>query len=517
MGVPFLSYVKVRSAALAVLTAVLVMLLSASPAAHANLRDGELRIRWWMDMITLDPPQIRDSLATEVAYHIYSTLVRIKPGTFDEIVPDLAERWEISPDGLRYTFHLRKGVQWHHGYGEVTARDVQFSLLRHLDPEVASQFAPEASNIQDVRVLDDYTVEVIMKEPYPGFLMEFLAYRPGFIVNQRALEELGARYSERPVGSGAYILENWSPRDRVELVRNPDYYGETGAFHRVTYIVIPEESVFEVALERGEVDMGYFLDADVQSRAVANPRFETVTIVAPRTFYLQLNFEKEPFNNPLVRRALWMALDKDLIVEAVLDGQGVATDTLLNPHVFGYLADRANEYDPDKARELLKEAGYPNGFSATLLIYPPYGIPDMAAAMQDMWRQVGINVEIVQREWAQHVELRRSGNFDLALQPQLRLGPDQYVSPLLHSASIPYPNASRYANPEMDALIERARVETNDDIRRQLYHDIQRKVHEEVPVIPVLNPVFVLAHRPEIGNAKPGLLTINVTGLTLDN
>jgi peptide/nickel transport system substrate-binding protein len=494
---------------------VAAVLFSSAPISYAHANANELRVRWWQDLVSLDPPHIRDSLATEVGYKIYSTLVRVKSGTFDELVPDLAQRWEVSSDGLVYTFHLRDDAVWHKGFGTVTAEDVVFSLLRHKDEEAASQFATEASVIKSVKALDDHTVQVSMNEAYPGFLLEFLAYRPGFIVNRRALEELGERYTEAPIGSGAFVFEGWSPRQSVKLVRNDEYYGDAGSFERVTYVQIPEESVFEVALQRGDVDIGYFLEAEVQARVLNNPGIETVTIPAPRTFYIQLNQAKEPFNNLLVRQALWYALDKELIVEGVLGGQGEVANTMLNSHVFGRANETDYSYDPERAKELLAEAGYPSGFSATLLIYPPYGIPDMAAAVQDMWREVGVEVEIVQREWAQHVELRRSGSFDLAIQPMLRLGPDQYLTPTMHSASIPYPNASRFSNSEIDALIDEARVTADDAKRRDLYHEIQRLAQERVPVIPLLNPVFVLAFQPGIDNAKPGLLTINVSELSV--
>lgn len=512
-----MSVANLKDRFLTVLLALFVTLAFSIGTYSVAQEQNELRVRWWQDIVALDPPQIRDSLATEVAFKIYSNLVRVQSGSFEEIVPDLAESWEISPDGLVYTFHLREGALWHNGYGEVTAADVRYSLLRHQDEAIASQFASEAEFISDVEALDDYTVRITMSQPYPGFLLEFLAYRPGFIVSQAAIEELGDGYIEAPVGSGAFIFESWSPRETVELVSNPDYYGETGPFDKVTYIQIPEESVFEIALETGGVDIGYALGADVQSRLGNHPSLASVTIPAPRTFYMQLNQEREPFNDVRVRQALWYALDKELIVEGALDGQGEAAETMFNSHVFGRVSESPYSYDPGRARELLVEAGYGEGFDATLLIYPPYGIPDMAAAIQDMWREVGVNVEIVQREWAQHVELRRSASFDIAIQPMLRLGPDQYATPTMHSASIPYPNASRYSNPAMDSLIEAARVEIDEDERRELYADVQRLAQEDVAVIPLLNPVFVLAHRPSIGNVKPGLLTINVTELTLED
>jgi peptide/nickel transport system substrate-binding protein len=476
-----------------------------------------LTIGWWEDFVSLDPPQMRDSLATELAYKIYSTLVLLKSGTTDELVPDLAESWEISEDGLTYTFNLRKGVQWHRDYGEVTAEDVKYSLMRHKDEAVGSSFVSEASLIQDVEVVDTHTARVTMSAPYPGFLVEFAAYRPGFIVHQKAIEDAGDRYNEQPVGSGPFVFDVWSPGQGVDLVVNEAYYGETGPFTNISYVVIPEESSLEVALETGQIDIAYILAPEIQSRVAVNEKLSITSTIAPRTFYLQLNSEREPFNDPLVRQALWYAIDRETLVEAVMFGFGEVTDTLLNPHVFGRLEERVYQYDPERAKELLAEAGYADGFDASFLIYGDYGLPDVAAATQQMLKEVGINIEIDLREWAQHVEVRRSGSFDIALQPLLRLGPDQYVTPTMHSASIPYPNASRYSNPDMDALIEEARSTVDDEARKEIYIEIQRMAHVEAPVIPMYFPVFILATQPHIKGAVSGLLTINVTELTLES
>lgn len=496
--------------------AVPVLNLESGIARQSGGNGDTLTIGWWEEFVSLDPAQLRDSLATEMAYKIYSNLVRLKSGTTNELVPDLAEEWEVSEDGLEYTFHLRQGAQWHGDYGEVTAADVRFSFMRHKDEAVGSSFVAEAALIQDVEVVDDYTAVVRMSEPYPGFLVEFATYRPGFIVHEQAIVDAGDRYNEQPIGSGPFAFESWSQGQSVSLVRNERFYGETGPFSRIEYVIIPEESTMEIALENGEVDIAYILDPEVQSRVAENQNLQVSSTIAPRTFYLQLNGEKEPFDDIRVRQAIWHAIDRELLVEAVMLGFGEVTDTLLNPHVFGRLDERVYNYDPDRAKELLAEAGYEDGFEASFLIYPPYGLPDVAAAVQQMLSEVGILITIDQREWAQHVEVRRAGNYDIALQPLLRLGPDQYVTPSLHSANIPYPNASRYSNPEMDALIDKARATVDDAEREQLYFDIQRLVHEEAPVIPMYFPVFLLVSQPHIQGAVSSILTVNVTELTVD-
>lgn len=494
----------------------LIMLFGlAAGLVQAQESDDVLHIRWHEDMENLDPPRMQDNLGTEIGYKIYDNLVTLRPGSFDEIIPGLAESWDITEDGLTYTFNLREGVQWHHGYGEVTAEDVRFSLLRHKDDDVGSVFSAEAEFIDDVEVVDEHTVRVHMERPYPGFLIEFAAYRPGFIVNEQALEDLGDRYLDQPVGSGPYVLEEWQPLDRITLTRNQDYDREVGQFERVEYIIIPDDAVFEVALQRGEVDIGYVFDPEVQQRLTEDTALDTITISAPRTIYLQLNVENDALEDVRVRKALWYALDRELLVDAILEGQGQTSDSVIAPSVFGHLDERSYEYDPERARELLAEAGYGDGLSLNLTIQPEYSIPDMAVAAQDMWRDVGIDVDVTQREWAQIVELRRGGDFDFVMGALARVGPDQFVTPFYYSEAIPYPNSSRYANPEMDELIEEARVTVDEDERREVYYEIQRLAQRDAPVIPVLNPVFVLAFQPELENVEAGALTVNVQDIEL--
>src|SRR5262249_2467505 len=162
---------------------------------------------------------------------------------------------EVSPDGLEYTFYLLPDAQWHKGLGKVTAEDVKFSLLRHKDKEVGSLYRAESAAFKDVQVIDPTTVKLILESPYPGFLLEFAAYRPGFIVNQKAMDEAGKRYNEQAVGSGPYVLQKWSPKEKVELTQFDGYYGQTGPYKKVTYNEITEEATLEIALEKGDIDL----------------------------------------------------------------------------------------------------------------------------------------------------------------------------------------------------------------------------------------------------------------------
>ena len=508
---------SIRSLNRVLLLTILCTLIAAIPhAASAQDAAGPtLRIRWYEDMVNLDPVLLQDSLGTEIAYKIYDTLLRIKPGTFDVIEPALAESYEQSDDGLTYTFHLKHGVKWQRGYGEVTAEDVRFSFLRHKDEALASVYKAVAEPIQDVEAVDPYTVRVTMSQPTPSFLQEFVAYRPGFIVNEKAIADLGDRYMDQPVGSGPYMLESWTPLDRVTLVRNPEYSGTTPYFGNLEYIIIPDDNVFEIALQNGEVDIGYIFDPQVQQRAMENTSYSTLSMPAPRTIYIAANLEKPGLDDQRVRQALWYAIDRQLLVDTILLEQGQVSDTVLNPSVFGYLNESLYQYDPDKARQLLADAGYANDLSLELLIQGNYQIPAMAQAIQAMWAEVGVKVSITQREFPQIVEARRAGTYDLVMGALARSGPDQYVSYFFDSAAIPYPNSSRYNNPKMDDLIHQARVTVDDAERKGIYGDLQRLAAEDAPVIPILSPVFVIAYRSDLQGVELGINTINVSDLSL--
>ena len=499
------------------LLAFVALLVAAAPhLAFAQDATGPtLKIRWYEDMVNLDPVLLQDSLGNEVAYKIYDTLVAVKPGTFDTIVPELAESWEVADDGLTYTFHLKHGVMWQHGYGEVTADDVRFSFLRHKDEALASVYKTSADPIKDVVAVDPYTVRVVMSQPYPTFLQDFVSYRPGFIVNKKALEDLGDRYMDQPVGSGPFMLQSWTPLDRVVLVRNPDYSGPKPYFAKLEYVIIPDDNVFEIALQNGEVDIGWIFDPQVQQRAVQSTTYSALSMPAPRTIYIQDNITKPGLDDVRVRQALWYAIDRQLLVDTILLGQGKVSDTVLNPSVFGYLDAQLYDYDPDKARALLKEAGHANDLSFELLIQGNYQIPAMAQAIQAMWADVGVSVNITQREFPQIVEARRAGNFDLVMGALARSGADQYVSYFYDSAAIPYPNSSQYSNAKVDDLVHQGRVTVDDAKRKAVYEQIQRITAQDAPVIPILSPVFVLAFRSDLQGVKLALLTINAADLSL--
>lgn len=501
-----------RSVTMCRLIAVLLIAVVIGTAS-AQAECQELTFRSQLDALEMDPANLRTTLDDALAREVYSGLVQYAGNSFAEVEPDLATDWTISDDGLTYTFNLRQGAQFHHGFGEVTASDVKFSFDRLKDPAVASLHAADAAIIDNIEVVDDYTVRITLTQPFPAFLTEFLAYRTGYIVSQAAVEQLGDRFVTNPVGSGPFVWTEWVQNSYIVLTANEEYWDDTGRLCTVRVVIIPEDSLFEIALETGEVDIGYVTNAEVQQSLADNPDLKVVTAAAPQTMFLQINGEHEPFDDVRVRQALWYAIDKDALVQFVLNGLGEPSDTLFNPYVFGFLDETAYEYDPARARELLTEAGYPDGFSSTIMVRPHQNEAQQGTALQALWSQVGIDVQIVgPLENAQAFERYRNGDFDIGTLAFMRVGPDQIVRPLLHSASIPFLNSSRYSNATMDELIDSAQSEMDPTERARLYAEIQRLVHDEVPLIPLYQPLLVLAMSPDVEGATiPGTQSLNFT------
>lgn len=466
----------------------------------------ELRVRLVNDIYDVDPARIRDTEDYAISREIYSSLVRYNAAKPGGIEPDLAERYAVSKDGKEYTFWLHKGVKWHKGYGDVTAKDVKFSLDRLSDKASGSLYLNQASIIDHIQVVDPYQIKIYLKQPYPGFLVELLAYRPGFIVNERALNEFKDKYTAHPIGSGPFIFDQWQPGAKIVLKANPAYYGPKPKVAQATFVLIKDDSLFQVAMEKGDVDLGYFIDGDIQAAIVANSKIKKLVVPAPQTIYVRINVTRKPWTDVRVRQALWYATDRPSIIKNVFHNLAQISDTVLNPSVFGYDKQIYYQYDPAKAKQLLTEAGYPNGFTSDMLYYQGETWPKGAPAVQASWKGVGINVNLKLFEDAQLYEQYRGGNFDLGADGIMRVGPDQIYSILLHSKSIPLPNAMRYNDPEMDRLIDSARVENDSSKRLALYRSIQAKMRADVPIVPLYQPVFVLAMQPNVkGVVFPGI------------
>lgn len=480
----------------------LVLLLGAMLAlAGAAQAQRTLNLRVQSDLSTLDPAHVGQSTDHAIALLIFNGLVRYEVGGLG-VVPDLATSWDISDDGLVYTFQLREGVQFHKGYGEMTADDVVFSIQRIQADETASRFRQDVGIVESVEALGPYTVQFTLSTPFSDFIPAVLAFRPGWVISQRAAEELGPDFAVSPIGTGPYQFERWSRGSEIVLSRNPDYRDPL-PIQSVAFKVINDDSVAELAIRTGEVDAAYIFEGVQGLRlvefAATSPDVEARVIPGFRTQWTTFNLARPAVQDIRVRQAIIHAIDKKAAVEAVFGELGTARSSIFHPVIPGFIDPDPFPYDPERARELLAEAGYANGLSIDVLVMPTRGWPELATIMQDMWRQVGITANLIIRERAVYDELNRGDAYDVLAQNITRASASQYAA-FLYGPNIPFPNTHRYEG--ADDLIELANVTIDDAQREAIWGEFQRRILEEDVVgFAMSNVGYVLAWRNGVTGA----------------
>lgn len=483
-----------RIALLAACIAVAASFALAQPAAETRIN---LRVQY--DMGSIDPASIGNNTEHALGFLIYNGLVQYAVGSL-EVIPDLATHWDISDDGLTYTFYLREGVQWHKGYGELTAEDVVYSFERIRDPATASRFQNDVAIIDTIEAVDRYTVRFTLREPFSPFISAVLAFRPGWIVNQRAVEDRGETYGVDPIGTGPYMFESWSRGTEIILRRNPDYF-EPVEIDIAAFRIIFDDTVVELALRTGELDVAYVFDQGPALRLIELAKGESAELnirQAPgyRTHWATFNLERPVLQDIRVRQAIIHAVDKPAATEAVYGPLGRAVSSIFNPNIPGYIDPNPFPYDPDRARQLLAEAGFADGISIKVLVIPSSGWPELSTVLQDMWRRVGIEAELILRERAVYDELVRGDDYDILAQNISRADAFQYAS-FLYGPNAPFPNAHRYSG--ADDLIEAARAEPNDEARLALWRAFQERVLvEDVAGFGMANASYLLVWRDGI-------------------
>jgi peptide/nickel transport system substrate-binding protein len=470
-------------------------------AQFASAQDGTVRIRYRGDITTLDP-QMQSSLHDYgVADNIYSQLVKYEVGT-SNIVPDLAESWEISEDGLTYTFHLRRGVQWHRGFGEVTSEDVKWTYDRIIAPDSRSPGRFDFSSIERIEAPDPYTVIFHLSAPH-GPLLNKLAYnRNTGIVNRRALEQYGADYNFNAVGSGPFMLETWVPGQEIVLVANPDFYEEgVPRTQRIVLIPIADDAVAGGAMANGEVVLGLFRDPNTLAALEANPNLVVDRGQQSAISALYLRTDRPPFDDIRVRQAVQHAINKDELIADVLTGVATVAHTFITPLAKGSAADTVMRYayDPALARQLLAEAGYPDGVSVDLLTTQLEPWPLVSPILQFYLEDIGFDIEFRQMEHGAYGQERNNSNYDMVV---LTItgppDPDTWMGVVHSSDTPPGFNSSYYANPEVDALVEQATSTVDEEERAALYRQIQEIVLQDTPFVPLYHLGVQVVRHPSV-------------------
>ncbi|MCL4368204.1 MAG: ABC transporter substrate-binding protein [Actinobacteria bacterium] len=450
-----------------------------------------------MDMKFLDPANVGQSSDHAISFLVYSALVKYKPGGL-EVAPDLATDMKITDGGKVYTFTIRQGVKWHKGYGEVTAEDLVYSMNRIKDPATKSRFRQDVDIIDKVEAVDKYTVRYTLKNPFSPFVSSILAFRPGWIVNQKAIEERGDKYPVDPIGSGPYMFESWSRGTEVVLSRNPDYFSPLD-IDKVSIKVIADDTVAELALKSGDLDISYLYDGDPASRVLAEKSDTLFAKGLPgfRTQWAAVNIAKPAVKDIRVRKALIHAIDKKATAEAVYKNLGTPVSGIFNPNIPGFINPDPYPYDPATAKALLAEAGVPN-LAIKVLVMPSMGWPEMAAVMQDQWKKVGINAELIIRERAIYDQMsQNSQDWDIDAKNISRADAFQYAT-YLYGPSRPFPNNQSYDG--ADAIIDAAAKEPDTAKQLDLWKQFQQKVIDDVAGFGMTNVKYVIAWRKGFDN-----------------
>ena len=455
---------------------------AAESMEEAGVDGGELVFGLSTEPPDLDPQISKGTAARTVKLQVYRGLVSFHKG--GEIIMDLAESVE-QPDDVTYIFSLRDNANWHNG-APVTADDVKFSIERILDPEVGAGTRTQLSIIDSVEVIDEKTVQIALSQPTAAF-MSLLAIAESAIVSKDWIEA-GNDPANDMMGSGPFKFVEREKGVRIVLEKNSEYYREGyPKLDKITFIPYRDENLRVTALKTGDVDLIEYVPWKDMVAIDADASLTLETTVGP-FMYLIFNPEREPFDNPLVRKAIGYAIDRQGVIDAAFVGRGSELFGLPVPeNSWLYNEELTNfwSYDPDKAKEMLAEAGYPDGFTAKLLSTATYDMHEQTAVVvADSLSKIGIEVELVLPEWGARVEQGNAADYDFAVMGSgaAIIDPD-WLTAYYSIEGIQYGRVPNWQNDEVDSLLSEAASAQDQDERIALYQQFAQIALEEAPYV----------------------------------
>jgi peptide/nickel transport system substrate-binding protein len=411
------------------------------------------------------------AIAAVVFYNIQECLVKVD--AHGRLVPWLAERWHTT-DNLNYTFFLRRGVRFHNGR-EMKAADVKFVVERAMNPETKHPHPKHYESISAIIVRDDSTITFVLKNVDAMFLWNLA--RQGSVIYPR--EAVGT-LKTAPLGTGPFKFAQWTPGDRIVLERNPDYRAKgLPKLDRVTFRFIPDPNAALAALKAGDIDVSTFgLGPEHVTELRKDPRFTAIVGDTTNDVILAMNNSRKPYSDVQVRRALTYAIDRPEILKGAMFGLGRLLGTNVDP-LNPYFVDLANAmpYDPTKAKKLLAEAGYPNGFDTVLKVAPQYYYTVRTGEIvTNQLAKVGVRVKIEQIEWGQWLaRVWKEADYDLTIIGHAEAWDiDNYANPKYYF---------RYDSPKFQELYRTSLQTLDDKARRELFVRMQHMLVEDAPAV----------------------------------
>jgi len=462
---------------------------SASPSAAAGeaKEGGTLIVGLSGDPLSFNPDGTGDDFMYPIAQNVFNRLVKIN--NKQQIIPDLAESWEVTDDGLQYTFRLHSGVKWHDGQA-FTSKDVKFTLEAiKSNSGFASTFL---AGIADIATPDDNTVVVKLSKPDAAFI-GYLAWYGTFILPEHVYgSNWAGGTGTNPIGTGPFKFDGYKAGVSVNLVKNPDYFAQVPHVDKLIFSIITDPNTMVQAFYNGEIDiLGGDPPASELDAMMNDSKVRVVTSLWPSRVYLLFNFDREPFNKPEVRQAIAYALNNDEIVAKAQKGQAQVAKTFLSPvydwAVSGDYAVPAT--DVDKAKQLLEQAGLKpdkdgNYLSATLDIFEYNVYQDIATVIKDQLAKAGIKITINVSDYAAwEASVSTDRKYDLSILGGYQ-GPD--VGAVKSRVGTGGPsNMMGYSNPALDRLLEEGATLVKEEERKAKYTEIQKILSEDLPIVPI--------------------------------
>lgn len=461
--------------------------VTASVGAYADNTDMVIAVDAKVD--TLHATDMSTTVEVTVLNQVYDTLMHMNPDGTEEPEARIAESYEISADGLDYTFKIRQDVKFHDGT-PVTVEDVVFSIERYKASEYQGS---QISMLSSVEAIDDTTVVCHLDTPYAPFLQGICS---PYIFPKAYYEAGEDTFATTPIGTGPYKYVSHSDSE-VVLTANEDYYRGAPAIKNITFKVLGDPATMAIALQTNEINFAE-IDASVLPQLEANPAIAISEVPTSTFAYVSMNVEKAPFDNVLVRQAVNYALNRENLVAVCYEGKATPNSSICASHRFGYSEDLLQyNYDPEKAKELLAEAGLETPYDlGTILVAEQYS--NMATVIQNDLKAVGLECTIDVREFNSYIGELTSGNYGISTLAMTLEGDTQQLEMAFITDYIGMANNARYSDAEMDDLFTQTKTETDTAKREALFNQILAKAQEEAIYASLCNPLTLYAYSAEL-------------------
>jgi len=448
------------------------------------------------DMDNLDPHYTVKNCEMRLTYIIYDGLLQYGRDP-EKVDPSLATDWEISEDGLEYTFQLRQGVTFEDG-SQFNASVVKFSFDRLLG--VGAGPAEPFGGIDHIEVVDTYTVKLVLERPFAPFLWtlasNFARIVPPSVMQHEVEGDYGQAWlSDHSLGTGPFKIDSLLRGESVVLVMNENYWGTASKLDKLIVRIVPEPSTLRMELEAGTIDLAEGIISEDIDKIKENPDIEVFESVGLGTTFLYFNTQNAPFDDRNVRLAIAYAIDYDEVIQGPLNGYGRQVQGPIPDGMWGRPDLPLYERDVEKAKSFLADSEYPDGFSTTFSLAPLAEWPDIAVLIQEDLAEVGIDLELKQYDWSRYVDLFLAGEVEfgiIGITPDYP-DPDMWCWFLMHSES-PL-NLASYFDDTIDSLVDDGRRLTSMEERIPIYEQLQTIVHEEAMYIYLFQPTFMLPMR----------------------